>query len=102
MMRPIMWQVPPNTPGPLTVAANVNGAGIGDQYRAEGTAKGRFAGSRQAADGNDARASRSKEAQCAAEIVFGLGARRLRFIASHLLRLVDGDDGAHAGTGGEE
>jgi FtsP/CotA-like multicopper oxidase with cupredoxin domain len=25
MMRPIMWQVPPNTPGPLTVAANVNG-----------------------------------------------------------------------------
>ena len=25
MMRPIMWQVPPNTPGPLTVAANLNG-----------------------------------------------------------------------------
>jgi FtsP/CotA-like multicopper oxidase with cupredoxin domain len=26
MMRPIMWQVPPNTPGPLAVAANVNGS----------------------------------------------------------------------------
>jgi FtsP/CotA-like multicopper oxidase with cupredoxin domain len=25
MMRPIMWQVPPNTPGPLVVAANTNG-----------------------------------------------------------------------------
>jgi FtsP/CotA-like multicopper oxidase with cupredoxin domain len=25
MMRPIMWQVPPNAPGPLTAAANVNG-----------------------------------------------------------------------------
>ena len=25
MMRPIMWQVPPNTPGPLVVAANNNG-----------------------------------------------------------------------------
>src|SRR5438270_8859742 len=25
MMRPIMWQVPPNTPGPLTVAANMGG-----------------------------------------------------------------------------
>ncbi|MFL6308273.1 MAG: choice-of-anchor D domain-containing protein [Candidatus Sulfotelmatobacter sp.] len=25
MMRPIMWQVPPNTPGPLVVAANLNG-----------------------------------------------------------------------------
>jgi FtsP/CotA-like multicopper oxidase with cupredoxin domain len=25
MMRPIMWQVPPNTPGPLVVAANMNG-----------------------------------------------------------------------------
>ena len=25
MMRPIMWQVPPNTPGPLTVAGNLNG-----------------------------------------------------------------------------
>lgn len=26
MMRPIMWQVPPNTPGPLVVAANTNGS----------------------------------------------------------------------------
>jgi len=25
MMRPILWQVPPNAPGPLTAAANVNG-----------------------------------------------------------------------------
>src|SRR5437764_7111614 len=25
MMRPIMWQVPPNAPGPLVVAANMNG-----------------------------------------------------------------------------
>jgi FtsP/CotA-like multicopper oxidase with cupredoxin domain len=26
MMRPIMWQVPPNTPGPLLVAVNTNGS----------------------------------------------------------------------------
>jgi hypothetical protein len=26
MMRPIMWQVPPNTPGPLAAAANANGS----------------------------------------------------------------------------